>query len=309
MAPLAVTIPAAIAAAAWLNAKTQLTYDLSLIHTVLTAPFKSERDEKNDRINLFYTLEQHATSKANANAPFLLFEQQQWTFKETYHLTLKYAAWLKSNHAIAPGEVVAIDFTNCPQYVALWFAIWSLGAFPAFINYNLSGQALIHSIKTSTSRLVLVDEKTKANFSQDVMDALASPDFADGKGPSHVVFYNPALEEEIVAMQGYREPDSSRSGPMGHDVSLLIYTSGTTGLPKAANVSWNKCHISGKFAAIWLNIKRTDRFYTVSDSESLVLDSCTRTHVESLFALTDVRCNSACRSIIPLRPLWACAAL
>jgi acyl-CoA synthetase (AMP-forming)/AMP-acid ligase II len=37
-------------------------------------------------------------------------------------------------------------------------AIWALGTAPAMINYNLTGDALVHCLKISNSKVLVVDE-------------------------------------------------------------------------------------------------------------------------------------------------------
>lgn len=180
-----------------------------------------------------------------------------------YDLVLKYGTWMKSTYAIAPKEVVAIDFMNSPHFIFFWLALWSLGARPAFLNYNLTGQSLLHCIKTSTARIVFVDGKTRAQFLPDILTAVASPTFRDGIGPTQVVFFDEALEQQIHATQGVREPNSSRAGATAVEMAILIFTSGTTGLPKAAIVSWNKATVGSTFVSTWLSMKQKDRLYTV----------------------------------------------
>lgn len=180
-----------------------------------------------------------------------------------YDIVLQYGTWLKTQYAIGPREVVAMDMMNGPQFVFLWLALWSLGASPAFINYNLTGQSLLHCIRTSTARILFVDEEVKSQFTQDVLDAVSAPGFRDGNGTVEVIDFNTATESRILAGKGLREPDSSRAGAKMHDMANLIYTSGTTGLPKPAIVSWNKSRVGGGFAAAWLGLKSKDRFYTV----------------------------------------------
>lgn len=211
---------------------------------------------------MFYILEEHATTKSTANRTLLVYDGKDWTFGEVYGMVLKYATWLKLTHAIAPKEVVALDFMNSPHFIFLWFALWSLGAHPAFLNYNLTGQPLLHCIKISTARIVLVDEEASAQFTPEVLDVVASPKFRDGKGPVQAVFFDEVVEQQILAVDGKREPDASRKGVRAHDMSCLIYTSGTTGLPKAAIISWNKVLI-GTFISIWLGMKPSDKLYTV----------------------------------------------
>lgn len=262
LVPLAIAAPALLAGAAWLNAKTQLSYDLTLVASLTRASLTTVLNEKRDRLNLFYYLENHATSRNTAGRSFIVFNGKEWTFKEVYDIVLKYGTWLRKTFAIAPGDVVAIDFMNSPQFLFIWLALWSLGARPAFINYNLTGNPLLHCIKTSTSRVVLVDEKSKAQFTPEVLEAVASLNSRDGKGPVEVVFFSEALEQQILAEDGRREPDSVRSGVQAHDMASLMFTSGTTGLPKAAIVSWYKCTVGGIFTSIVM-LKPSDRFYSV----------------------------------------------
>ena len=262
LVPLAIAAPALLAGAAWLNAKTQFSYDLRLVASLSRASLTTVLNEKRDLVNLFYYLEKHATSRNIAGRSFIVFNGKEWNFKEVYDIVLKYGTWLKKTFEIAPGDVVAIDFMNSPQFLFIWLALWSLGARPAFINYNLTGNPLLHCIKTSTTRVVLVDEKSKAQFTPEVLEAIASPNFRDGKGPVEVAFFSEALEQQILVEDGKREPDSVRSGVQAHEMACLIFTSGTTGLPKGAIVSWNKCTVGGIFTSIMM-MKPSDRFYSV----------------------------------------------
>lgn len=264
--PLAVAAPAALASFAYLSARTQFSADYNLLSALIVSTVQTNLLEKRDRVNLFYTLEQHATAKNTANSPFVVYEGRSWTYKEGYDTVLKYAAWLKQTYNVAPKEIVAMDVMNSPQFIFMWLALWSLGAHPAFINYNLTGNPLIHCIKVSTARIVFVDDEVRSKFTSEVAGAVASQDFRDGKGSVEVVFLDHDTEQKILSTEGVREPDSSRSGALGHDMANLIYTSGTTGLPKPAIVSWNKGHIGGGFVSRWGGLKRTDRFYTVSST-------------------------------------------
>ena len=225
---------------------------------------KAQLLEKRDRINFFYVLEERAKAKSTANHPFVVYEGRAWTYKDVYDTVLKYATWLKKTYNVAPKEIVAMDFMNSPQFIFLWIALWSLGAHPAFINYNLTGNPLLHCIKVSTARIVFVDEEVRPNFTSEVADAVAAEGFRDGKGPVEVVFFSHDIEQQILRTEGVREPDSSRSGAVGHGMANLIFTSGTTGLPKPAIVSWNKARMAGGFVSAWAGWRRKDRFYTVS---------------------------------------------
>lgn len=243
----------------------QFSYDYALLYGIVKSTIYSSSLEKRDRLNLFYVLEDHAQSKSTADHPFIVYHNKSWTYREVYEIVLKYATWLKARYGVAPKEIVAMDFMNSDVFIFILLAIWSLGAIPAFINYNLTGKPLIHCLKSSKSRIVLVDEEVTSQFTTDVIEALTSSDIRSGEGPVEAVYFTAALESQILETTGVREPDTSRSGPRPRDMSLLIFTSGTTGFPKPAIISWRKVHLGINLYENWMGWKRrTERFYTVS---------------------------------------------
>ncbi len=126
--PIALAAPAAVASLAYLNARTQFTYDIKFLGAVVKNSLRAKSLERKDRVNFFYVIEEHALGKSLADHAFIWYEGQSWTYKEVYDIVLKYAAWLKNKCAVAPNEVVALDFMNSPKFVFIWLAIWSLGA-------------------------------------------------------------------------------------------------------------------------------------------------------------------------------------
>lgn len=152
-----------------------------------------------------------------------------------------------------------MDFRNCPQFVWLWFALWSIGAKPAFINSNLQDNAFIHCVKVSTTRLLVLDH----GLTDILTDEAKSQFGADEKGRAiETVILDPSLQSQIEALSPYRAPDEERSGTVAADPAILIYTSGTTGLPKAANVSWTKPLSGEYFFPRLLALTPEDRYYT-----------------------------------------------
>ena len=226
----------------------------------------SSWQETRDRLNLFYTFEAYARSSSTAKKTFLACEGKTWTYREAYDIVLRYGCWLQERHAVKPKEIVAMDLINSPQFIFLWLGLWSIGACPAFINYNLSGDSLMHCIKTSTARLILVDEALKETFPPTIVEWAAGAGPKGALKPVEIVFLSPQIEYEISAVKGTRPPNDLRNGIVGHDTAVLIYTSGTTGMPKPAIVSWGKVAVGSKFVGRWYGLKRTDSFYTVSSS-------------------------------------------
>ena len=267
MASLAIPTAAAAASLTYLNARWSLPTDWLLISSLVRARIWSNRRLRRDRVNNFYILEEHAHNSSIKDQPFIVYGSQAWTFKQTYDLVLRYAGWLHETHKVSPGEVIAIDSTNKPSFLFLCLALWSLGALPALINFNLTGEALIHSIRASTARIVIVDPEVQQQFTSQVNVALLSPTFRQGSLPLSFVTLTTHFESSLPYFSPYRAPDAVRSIPQFRSPAALIFTSGTTGLPKPAIVPWERMCMGGRFCLRLLglnrvNTKHPDRFYT-----------------------------------------------
>ena len=185
---------------------------------------------------------------------FLIFQGRQWTYKETYDTALKYGTWLKTKYNVKAKEIVAMDFMNSEKFIFMWLGLWAIGAKPAFINYNLTGKALAHCIRVSTSRLMFIDMEVVEKLTQEVRDDLPGVQFEP---------FKPELVAEVISTDAIREPDSVRSEDKPQNMAILIYTSGTTGLPKGAIVSWAKIIVASGVVPSWMRMTQKDVFYTV----------------------------------------------
>jgi acyl-CoA synthetase (AMP-forming)/AMP-acid ligase II len=228
--PLSIATPAILATFAYLDAKFHIKSDWDLIYRFMKISILGRMQERKDRLNTFYVLEDYALDKKHATKIFLKFKGQTWTYRQSYELILKHGTWMKQKYGIKKNEVVAIDFMNSETFIWVWFGLWSIGAKPAFINYNLTNKPLIHTIKTSTSRFCFAGAQFKQEkYEGDVLDELSGQNFREEGGPVEVVFFNDAIKAEIEATTPIRAPDSERSGQELKGMALLIYTSGTTG--------------------------------------------------------------------------------
>lgn len=255
--PLTLAAPAAAAGLAYLNAKSSLFYDLTLLSAALGSAGRLFYRERYDCLNCFYVLESWAKSSSHADRDLIIFEGKRHTYSQVYDRALRYGAWLRSRFGVRKGDIVAMDFQNSDTFIFIWFALWQIGAKPAFINYNLTGKALSHCVQAATTKLCLIDTNVAASFDDDVRSEL--------QGVELVVF-TPELEAEAVTSPAIRQPDEDRSQEDLSQMAILIYTSGTTGLPKPAIVSWGKCTVGAGMGHNLLGLNKNEIMYTVSTS-------------------------------------------
>ncbi|KAK2608556.1 long-chain fatty acid transporter fat1 [Conoideocrella luteorostrata] len=266
--PLAVTAPATLAALAYLNAKTSFWYDYMLFKSAFKSAGRVLLRQRNGRLSVFFNLEERAKHPSTANKDLLIFEGRHLTYAQVYDKALRYGTWMRKTLGIKPKEVVAMDFENSDIFVLVWLALWSIGAKPAFINYNLTNKSLSHCIKAAKSRICLVDPNVAVNITDDVRAELSDVNF--------VHFTSEAQAQADVAPPT-RLSDSELLEDDLANLALLIYTSGTTGMPKPAVVSWAKIIAGGTISETLLARGGNDIMYTsmpLYHSAAAILSFC-----------------------------------
>ncbi|KIX00227.1 uncharacterized protein Z518_10366 [Rhinocladiella mackenziei CBS 650.93] len=264
----AVTIPATLAGLAYVNARWRLPVDLGVLIPFVASRTAFNKRERAGRVNSFYILEEHARNPKIADKTFLIYQGRKWTFKQTYDMVLRYAGYLHNHHSIAPGEIIAMDMMNCPQFIFVAMALWSLGALPAFINYNLTSATLIHSVRTSSARLLIMDPEVEPRaLTPETLETFTAPNFWNNTCPLEIAVLTTGLQSSLEYHPPYRAPDSARSGAIARSPCVLISTSGTTGLPKAAIVPWDRTAVGSGLMARWIGLRpvtssNPDRYYT-----------------------------------------------
>lgn len=122
--------------------------------------------------------------------------------------------------------MVAVYLQNSPEFAFMWLGLWCIGAAPAMMNYNLAGKALIHCLKISSAKLMLVD--TEEGIQSRVREAESEIQDIGIK----IVSLGDKLPE--IRSQSSNDPGKQlRLRVKGSWPMCLFYTSGTTGLPKA----------------------------------------------------------------------------
>jgi non-ribosomal peptide synthetase component F len=148
MALATAAIAGTAAAAAYLDAKLHLRHDFSS-GSLNNASAKAQKfiieREKQGKLLLYNCLQDHA--EGQPDRLFLEYENRSWTYKQFFNDLQRAGNWLMNDLGIQKGEMVALDGPNSAEYLMLWFALEGIGAGISFINCNLTGVSLTHSVK------------------------------------------------------------------------------------------------------------------------------------------------------------------
>ncbi|MEL6520003.1 MAG: long-chain-acyl-CoA synthetase [Pseudomonadota bacterium] len=172
-----------------------------------------------------------ATVDRHRDKTAFIFEGQTQSFGAFEARANQVADWALKQ-GFKPGDTIALNMENCPDFVAIWFGLSKVGVVTALINCNLEGAGLTHCIEIVDAKAVISSGGQARNV-QAIADGLKNPVTLwdmDGAAGSNLA----------EALQGCSEerPDTSHREPLTHfETCVYIYTSGTTGLPKAARIT------------------------------------------------------------------------
>jgi acyl-CoA synthetase (AMP-forming)/AMP-acid ligase II len=183
-----------------------------------------------------------------------------YTWSQVYNKSLQYAKFYLE-HGVRPKDIVAFYLTNSPEFVFAWLGLWAIGCAPAMINFHLNCEALIHCVKLTGSKMVLVDwdEGCRARIEESRLEL--------EKIGIKIVFLDDAVKQHIDALQPTRPPDSYRSGLRIRDPGFLLFTRYVhsecfgLGLELTADLQWfDWFSKSGPFQLRSLSLPRRSTF-------------------------------------------------
>jgi acyl-CoA synthetase (AMP-forming)/AMP-acid ligase II len=137
---------------------------------------------------------------------------------------------------LRPGDAVAIDLLNRPEYLETFFAALKLGCMPVNVNYRYLADE-VHYVLADSQARACVHEPTLAAVVHD-----AAGRQPDGERPLLLEVGDP-YEAALDAASPRGEWEARP--PDGDDV-ILLYTGGTTGRPKG--VRWRNDDL---YVALW----------------------------------------------------------
>jgi len=184
-----------------------------------------------------------------------VFEGESLSYRQFEKRANRVAAWTMSQD-LKPGDVVALDLENCPDFAAIWFGLSKVGVASALINTNLEGEGLSHCIGIVDAKAVIAGGVQAARVKACLPNLESKPNLWDLDGE-----HGQNLSLALKGQRATRPDRAVRQHLQGKDTALFIYTSGTTGLPKAAKITHLKIRGTARTSKALVRIEATDRLY------------------------------------------------
>jgi long-chain acyl-CoA synthetase len=182
--------------------------------------------------NLATILRQQA--RTVPDKPLLHAADASWTYREVDELSARVADGLRAL-GLRPGDKVALQVPNMPQFVFAYFGIIRAGLVMVPLNPLLRGPEIAYHLRDSDAAVLITTDA----FAAEAMKGAAGIDrlrvFVVGTpgGPDRPEGTRPF--EELVAGGDVDPADVAATA--ADDTAVLLYTSGTTGRPKGAELT------------------------------------------------------------------------
>ncbi|KAF9891368.1 hypothetical protein FE257_004224 [Aspergillus nanangensis] len=217
--------------AKYLNAKYHISKDVSALRLVRNGMKDYEAAAAQGLANVWLVFKE--TAARHPDMVCMWTRERPYTYRDVVASSNRLAHFFLSK-GVQPGELVALYLTNRAEFMFAWLALWSIGCAPAAINYNLAGDALLHCLKVSGARIVLVDDDEECRVRME-----------EARGA-----VEGALGMELVPIEtemGAFPTTDVKEGELALNMSgeypaILLYTSGTTGMPKGCAFTMSRLY-------------------------------------------------------------------
>jgi acyl-coenzyme A synthetase/AMP-(fatty) acid ligase len=120
---------------------------------------------------------------------------------------------------VQPGKLVAMYMMNRPEFLFAHLGSWAIGSAPAWINYNLAGDSLVHCLKVAEAKIIVVDEDAECRARiEEVRHRL------EGELGMTIIVLDQLQKGEISRLEPKRPGDELRVGAKGKFPLFLFYT-------------------------------------------------------------------------------------
>jgi long-chain acyl-CoA synthetase len=216
------------------------------------------------------------TARSSPGRPAALFAGGQLTYRELDQASDRLAASL-AVAGVRPGDPVALQLPNIPQFLVSYFGILKAGGVVVPLNVMLRAPEVAFHLGDSGARILITWAGVLAEAAKGAeaagLDQIYAVGHADGSGAAgsgEVVPFERLLDVHVPHFtMATREPT---------DTAIIVYTSGTTGRPKGAELT----HIQ-----LYMNADIPGRLFDVSPDD-VVITVLPLFHVFGLSSILDI---------------------
>jgi long-chain acyl-CoA synthetase len=227
------------------------------------------------------------TTLATPDAPVCRIGGNTTTYRELDDLSGRAAAGLRET-GLSPGQVVALQLPNIPQFLIAYFGALKAGLVVLPLNPLLMAPELEYHLGDSAAALLIGFEGLHAEAAK-ACETTGVPLYLVSAGPGPLPDGTRPVGE-LISAAPLDEPggDVEARGP--DDTAVLVYTSGTTGKPKGAELTHFQLYMNCTVAGGLFGVR----------SDDVVLAVLPFFHVFGLSSVVNVFVRfGGCLSIVP----------
>jgi long-chain acyl-CoA synthetase len=189
------------------------------------------------------------SAAARPVAPAILPDRGTMTYADLDARSDAVAAGLIAQ-GVEPGDRVALQLPNIPEFPVTWFGILKAGAVAVPLSPLLRAPEVAYQLSDSAARMLV----TWGGVADEVVKGAAEAGTADvyvvGDGPGR----------PYAELAGDGRPFVERTAD---DTAAIVYTSGTTGLPKGAELTRFQLYMNADIPGRLFDIQPDDVILTV----------------------------------------------
>jgi len=223
------------------------------------------------------------TARSAPDRPVAVFTEGQLTYRQLDQASDRLAASLAAI-GIAPGDRVALQLPNIPQFLVSYFGVLKAGGVVVPLNVMLKAPEVAFHLGDSGARVLITWEGILPEAAKGAEAAGLDQIYAVGHGDdSGVVMPFERLLDVAV-------PQFEMVTRQPADTAVIVYTSGTTGRPKGAELT----HMQ-----LYMNADIPGRLFDVQPDD-IVITMLPLFHVFGLSSILDICVRFGCTmSLIP----------